>query len=269
MSLNADDLTNEDLAVQLTNDGNVLRATFDRPETTNAINENIVLGLLDVMHAVDGSDVRVVVIRGTGGTFSSGGDLSDIDDRGEKTALERRQDEGGLSDLFDAMLSMDALTVAAVEGHCLAGGCGIASGCEFILAADDATFGTPEANVGMFPMQAMAGIMRTVHEKQGLKMLFTGEFVGAEEAHDMGLVTEVCDSESFDDRLEKFVGTLASNSPVMISLGKEAYYAQREMDFDRAHSYLQEMLVLLMMSEDHEEGIQAFLEDREPEWTGR
>jgi len=269
MTVDTDTLSNEDLEVTMTNDGYVLRANLDRPDKSNAVNENVVEGLLGVMDAVDGSGVRVVVVRGNGGTFSSGGDLGDIDERGEQTALERREDEAGLSELYDAMHSMDALTVAAVEGYCLAGGCGIASACEFIVAEDEATFGTPEANVGMFPMQAMASIMRTVPEKRGLKMLFTGEFVSAQEAHEMGLVTDIYDVDAFDEELEAFVDTLASNSPVMISLGKEAYYAQREMDFDRAHSYLHEMLVLLMMSEDHEEGIQAFLEDREPQWKGK
>ncbi len=269
MTVDPTALSNEDLSVALTNDDTVLRATLDRPEKRNAITEAIVEGLVDVTAAADESDVRVVVVRGAAETFSSGGDLEDVDERGEMTPIERRQNESGLSALYDGLRSMDALAVAAVEGYCLAGGAAIAAACDFVVAADDATFGLPEANVGMFPMQAMLPIMRTVPEKQGLKLLFTGEFVSAEDAYDMGLVTDAYPADSFEADLEEFVDTLASNSPVMISLGKEAYYAHREMDFDRAQDYLGDMLLLLMLSDDHEEGVQAFLEDRDPEWTGK
>jgi len=110
--------------------------------------------------------------------------------------------------------------------------------------------------------------MHTVPEKRGIKMLFTCEFVPPQEAHDMGLMTDVYDANAFDEELEAFVDTFTSNSPLIISPGTEVYYAQRQMDFDRAHWYLHEMLVLLMMSEDHEEGIQALLEDREPKGSG-
>jgi enoyl-CoA hydratase/carnithine racemase len=111
--------------------------------------------------------------------------------------------------------------------------------------------------------------MRTVHEKRGLELLFTGDHVGAVEAHEMGLVTRVLDPEAFEAELAEFVDSVAANSPVMIEMGKEAYYEQREMDFDRALAYLREVIALVAMSEDTKEGIEAFLTDRDPEWKGR
>jgi enoyl-CoA hydratase/carnithine racemase len=267
MSVDPDALSNEDLSVSVSADGLVATATIDRPEERNAFNEAVVTGLFGVCDAVDDGDVRVLVVRGAGGTFCSGGDLSEMPIGG--TAQEYREGFSALSRLIQRFQDTAALTVAAVEGYCLAGGMGLAAGCEFVLAAEDATFGTPEVDVGLVPAQAMAPIMRTVHEKRGLELLFTGKHVGAVEAHEMGLVTRVLDPEDFEAELADFVDSVAANSPVMIEMGKEAYYEQREMDFDRALAYLREVIALVAMSEDTKEGIEAFLTDRDPEWKGR
>lgn len=269
MGSHVEDLGNESLDVRVSDDGLVARATIDRPDVHNALDESVLEGLSAVLDATDESDLRVVVIRGAAGTFCSGGDLQGMDDAEARTVTERRRDVSGLSNLFDHMVAADALTVAAVEGYCLAGGCGLAAACDFVLAAEDAEFGTPEVNVGLFPMQAMAAIMPAVSEKKGLKLLFTGEHVDAPTAEEIGLVTDVLSAESFDAELDDYVDTLAGNSPVMISMGKEAYYTQRELSFAESHRYAKEMLALLMESDDHAEGVRAFIEDREPEWKRR
>lgn len=269
MSLTDDALSNEDLAVTISEDGLVARATIDRPDVHNALSDAVIDGLVALMEATSGSDIRVVVVRGAAGTFCSGGDLAGMDDAEERSMMTRRGDSDGLARLFEHMIDADALTVAAVEGYCLAGGCGLAAGCDFVLAADDAEFGTPEVNVGMFPMQAMAAIMPAVQEKKGLKLMFTGERIEAAVAEDIGLVTDVLDAEAFDAELDDYVEQLVNNSPVMISMGKEAYYTQRDMPFDQSYEYLKEMLVLLMESEDHAEGVSAFVEDRDPAWRAR
>lgn len=266
MTLDTTALSNDDLTVTSSDDEVVVRATIDRPDKHNALNDRVLDGLMAVFDAADEGPARVVVVRGAGGTFCSGGDLEGMDETEDPPMQERRASAGKLSDVFEHMVETSALTVAAVEGYCLAGGCGLAAACEFVVAADDAEFGTPEVDVGMFPMQAMAAIMPAVLEKQGLKMLFTGDHVSATEGRDIGLVTEVIDAADFDAELDAFVDKLASNSPVMISMGKEAYHVQRDMPFDRSHEYLKEMLTLLMESEDHAEGVAAFVEDREPAW---
>jgi enoyl-CoA hydratase len=181
MTLDTTALSNDDLTVAESDDEVVVRATIDRPDKHNALNDRVLDGLMDVMDAADESPARVVVIRGAGGTFCSGGDLEGMDETEDPPMQERRRSSSKLSDLFEHMVDTSALTVAAVEGYCLAGGCGLAAACEFVVAADDAEFGTPEVNVGMFPMQAMASIMPAVLEKQGLKMLFTGDHVSATE----------------------------------------------------------------------------------------
>lgn len=267
MTLEGSALSNDELAVSVSDDGVVIRAVIDRPDQRNALNRTVIEGLLDVLDAADDGPTRVVVIRGAEGSFSSGGDMAEMPIGG--SAQDYREGFSGLTRLIKRLQSTGALTVAAVEGYCLAGGLGLAAACEFIVASRDAEFGTPEVKVGLFPAQAMAPIMRSVHEKRGLKLLFTGDRIDAETAADMGLVTDLHGPEEFDRGLDDFVETLAANSPVMISMGKEAYYNQRDMSFDRALSYLKEVIALLAMSEDTEEGIEAFLTDREPEWRGR
>lgn len=267
MPPNDADLGNGDLDVAVADDGLVVRATIDRADKRNALNENVLRGLLDVCEAADAGDARVVVIRGAGGGFSSGGDFTEMPIGG--SAQEYREGFSGLALVIERLRETAALTVAAVEGYCLAGGLGLAAACDFVVAGADAEFGTPEVDVGLFPVQAMVPIMRTVHQKRGLKLLFTGERIPAGEAHDMGLVTDVYDPQAFEDELDAFVGTLAANSPVMVEMGKEAYYEQSGMAFDRALAYAKEVVALMAMSEDTEEGIEAFMMDREPEWRGR
>lgn len=260
--------SNDDLQVSVGDDGLVVRATIDRPDKRNALNEAVMRGLLEITRAVDDSPVRVLVLRAAGDdVFSAGGDFREMPLGG--TAQEFRESFSGLARVMSALRATDALTVAAVEGDCLAGGLGLAAACEFIVAASSASFATPEVRVGLFPVQAMVSIMRTVPEKRGLKLLFTGEAIDAAEAHDMGLVTDVHPDDAFEDNLQAFVDQLVANSPVMIAMGKEAYYEQAGRDFESALQYAKEVISLLAMSEDTEEGIEAQLEGREPEWSGR
>jgi enoyl-CoA hydratase/carnithine racemase len=263
------DLGNDDLAVTVADDGLVVRATIDRAEKRNALDDAVLSGLADVLDYADGSPTRVVVIRGAGGNFCAGGDLESMAGSFGRGAQAFREGFGTLAGLMERMVDTGALVVAAVEGYCLAGGCGLAAACEFVVADADAEFGTPEVRVGLFPAQAMAPITRAVGEKQALKLMFTGEHVGAAEARRMGLVTTVADEGAFEATVDDTVASIAKNSPVMLSMGKEAYYAQRDMGYGEALDYLKEVVALLALSEDTEEGIDAFLTDRDPEWRGR
>ena len=265
--MDPDALSNDGLRIETSDDGLTVRATIDRPDQRNALNEAVVGGLLDALDAADDGDARAFVIRGADGTFCSGGDLSSMPIG--QGAQEYRENFSGLARLLKRMRDVSAITVAAVEGYCLAGGCGLAAACEFVVADADAEFGTPEVSVGLFPAQAMAPITRAVGEKQALRLMFTGERIDAEEARDVGLVTTVADEGAFEETLDDTVAAIAKNSPVMLSMGKEAYYAQRDMGYDEALDYLKEVVALLAMSEDTEEGIDAFLTDRDPEWRGR
>jgi enoyl-CoA hydratase/carnithine racemase len=265
----ADDLSNEDLDVTVSDDGLVVRATIDRYDERNSMNDNVIDGLEATLAAADGDETRVVVIRGAGGTFCAGGDIKGMASNFGKGPMAYREGFSGMATLIEAIVNTDALVVAAVEGYCLAGGMGLAAACDVILASDDATFGTPEVDIGLFPAQALVPIMRTVNEKQALHLLFTGEQIDAERAFDIGFASEVVDADSFDAELEEMVDSLANSSPVMIEVGKQSYYNQRDMGFDEALSYMREIISLIAMSDDTEEGINSFLMDEEPEWKGR
>jgi len=263
------DLSNEDLDVTESDDGLVIRATIDRPEERNALNDNVILGLVDALAYADDGDARVFVIRGAEGTFCSGGDLASMAGVfGEGSEAYRRQ-FSALAELIEEMVDASVLTVAAVEGYCLAGGLGLAATCEFVLAHEDAVFGTPEVDIGLLPAQAMAPIMRAADEKAGLKLIFTGEFVEADEAADMGLITDVVADGEFQAALDDLVDDLATNSPVLIEMGKSAYYTQRNLGFDDALSYLKEVITVVAMSDATEEGINAYLMDEQPDWSER
>lgn len=260
---------NEDLDVTVSDDELVIRATIDRPEQRNAMNETVIEGLSSVLAAADTGPARVVVIRGAGGTFCSGGDLKSMASNVGQGPQAYRDGFSGLADLMEQLIDTGALVVAAVEGYCLAGGMGLAAACDLIVASEEATFGTPEVDIGLFPAQALVPIMRTVNEKQGLKLLFTGEHIDAETAHEIGLTTDVVPESEFEAELDELVDDLAASSPVMIEMGKEAFYNQRDMGFHEALSYMREIIALVAMSEDTEKGINAFLMDEQPEWSGR
>lgn len=263
------ELSNEDLAVEVADDGLVVRATIDRPDQRNALSGAVIEGLLDVFAFADEGPARVVVVRGAGGTFCAGGDIKSMASAVGQGSEAYREGFAGMQRLVEAAVDTAALTVAAVEGYCLAGGMGLAGACDVIVASEDATFGTPEVNIGIFPAQALVPIMRTVTEKRALRYLFTGEHFDAETAHEIGFTTEVVPAEDFDDALDALVDDLATPSSFVIELGKDAFYNQREMGFHEALDYMREVVTLLAMSDDAEEGFDAYLRDEEPDWKGR
>jgi enoyl-CoA hydratase/carnithine racemase len=262
-------LSNDDLQVALSDDELVLRATIDRYEDRNALNQNVIGGLLDTFEAADESDVRVVVVRGAEGTFCSGGDTKSMASALGQGSQAYREGFAGMKDLVESAVDTGALTVAAVEGYCLAGGMGLAAACDVIVASDEATFGTPEVDIGIFPAQALVPIMRTVNEKQALKLLFTGEHIDAETAHDIGFTTDIVPADEFDDHLDGIVDDLVTPSSFMIEIGKESFYNQRDMNFSEALDYMREMVTLLAMSDDAEEGFNSMFTGDTPDWKGR
>ena len=264
-----DDLGNDDLAVTVADDGLAVRAVIDREEDRNALNGAVIEGLLDVLAYADEGETRVVGIRGAGGTFCAGGDIKSMAGAIGQGSAAYREGFAGMKRLVEAAVDTAALTVAAVEGYCLAGGMGLAGACDVVIASEEATFGTPEVELGIFPAQALVPVMRTVNEKQAFRYLFTGEQFDAETAHDIGFTTDVVPADSFEAELDDLVDGLVTPSAFTIEMGKEAFYNQREMGFEEALDYMREMVTLLAMSDDAEAGFNAFLTDSTPDWKGR
>ncbi len=260
---------NEDFAVEASDDGAVVHATIDRPDKGNSMNENVMTGLKRSLELAGESEARVYLLRGADGKFCSGGDLSEMSRLIDASPQEYRQYLSSISEVMATMRDVDVLTVVAVEGYCLAGGMGVASASDILVAADDAEFGTPEKESGLFPMQVMAPILRTVNQKKGMYMMFTGEKIDAEEAEDVGLLSKTFPADDFEAELDDLVDSLVNSSPTMVSMGKEAYYSHEDMSFDEQLDYLKEMFALLAMSDDTHAGMEARMMQQDPDWKIR
>ena len=250
--------------------GSVARITINRPEARNALWPAVMEGLLRAFErAAADPEVRAVVLTGAGDrAFCAGGDLGGPG-FAHKSALERHHDRRTFADLFRAMNRLGKPLVARVRGHCLAGGFGLALGCDLVVASEDASFGTPEVKRGLVPMMIMATIFRNVGRKKGMELLLTGERISAAEAERLGLVNYVVPADQLDAKVDELLGKLLALSPAVLRLGRDAFYAMQDMEFDRALDYLQAMLTVNLASEDAAEGVRAFLEKREPVWKGR
>lgn len=225
-------------------------------------------GLRDSLLRARGDDhVRVVILTGAGDhAFCSGGDLSGMGGEGVAEAHDAR---GALADVFRAMWSLGKPLIARVRGYALAGGFGLAAACDFIVAADDAQFGTPEINVGLWPYMITVPLLRAMPSRIALELMATGRRIDAHEAERLGIVNRVVPVDDLDAAVEDLAAQLAAKSPLIMQLGRDSFYRTMEMRADDALDYLQSMLTINTLTQDFAEGIASFLEKRPPRWTGR
>ena len=236
--------------------------TINRPEKRNALSaETIDLFLAALDSAGNDDDVRVVFITGAGEkAFCSGADLS-----GKPGGAGTSR----YADLITRIYRFPKPTVAGVKGYCLAGGMGVMLACDIVIGRDDAQFGTPEVNVGLWPMMIGALIYRNMLPKHATPMIMLGERFGVDEAYRMGFVSMVVDSADYEDRIADVTAKLAQKSPIGMRLGKQAFAAVADMPFEEAVQYLSTQLTAVSETEDAKEGIAAFLEKRRPNFVGR
>ena len=253
--------------LQVDNDGRVLRLTLDRPDRRNALNDEVLEGMVAAVR--DPGEARVVLIASTGDkVFCSGADLSVMAD--DATGLERHEARSGLRRLVVAIRSCPLPVVARVQGLCLAGGVGLALGCDIVLASSAARFGLPEVDVGLWPFMVSALLAAHVSPKVANELMFTGRRIDATEAHHVGLVSRVLPSADFDSEVEATLEKLAGAPPVAVRLGKAAFLSALEMPAAaRALDAMQAQLSLLTTTADVAEGVTAFFQKREPQWQGR
>ncbi len=247
----------------------VARITLNEPDTRNALSVALLDGLIaGLEQARDDEGVRCVVLASSHATvFSSGANLGGF--AGEVPLVHKHFGSERFVSLFKLIGGLGKPTICAVRGHVLAGALGIALACDLIVASEQATFGTPEINVGAFPFMIMALIYRNVPRKKTNELLLLGERWSAQEALAAGMINKVVAAEEFDAAVADWAGKLASKSPLVMRLGKEAMYRQMDMPFDEALDYLRAQLSLALSTEDIVEGVTAFFEKREPQWSGR
>jgi enoyl-CoA hydratase len=250
-------------------DTGVATITLNEPSTRNALSPEVLDGLIACFErAREEEAVRCVVLASSHETvFSSGANLGGF--AADAPLVHRHFGSERFVSLFKLIGQLGKPTLVAASGHVLAGALGIALACDLIVAKDTATFGTPEINVGAFPFMIMALIYRNVSRKKANELLLLGERLSAREALEVGLVNKVVPAEEFDAAVADWAGKLASKSPLIMRLGKEAMRRQLDMPLDDALDYLRAQLTLATSTEDIVEGVTAFFQKREPEWRGR
>jgi enoyl-CoA hydratase len=247
----------------------VATVTLNEPDTRNALSAEILGGLTGALQRARGEEaVRCVVLASSHEkVFSSGANLGGF--AGDVPLVHKHFGSELFVDLFKLIGSLGKPTLCAARGHVLAGALGIALACDLIVASQDATFGTPEINVGAFPFMIMALIYRNVPRKTANEMLLLGERLDAQQALAAGIVNRVVPAAEFDAFVADWAAKLAGKSPVTMRLGKEAIRRQMDMPLDDALDYLRAQLTLALSTEDIVEGVTAFFEKREPQWKGR
>lgn len=238
----------------------VARITLNRPEKRNALNESLITGMKNALREADGTEaVRAVVITGAGQDFCSGVDLSALQKISGASVSEHTEDARSLMELYMLIRQVRVPVVAAVRGRALAGGCGLASACDIVLAAGSARFGYPEVKIGFVPAMVMAILRRNVSEKRAFELITSGAEIGAEEAKQIGLVNQVFSDETFDAEVGSYVRGFESAGKSAVALTKALLYQIDGMAFLEALETGVEVNVIARMTEDCQQGIARFL----------
>lgn len=250
----------------------VLRLTLSNPPA-NALSLSVIAALQDAFDdAATDAAVRVVVLSAAGKVFCAGHDLKELTahrsdaDRG-RAFFEKTM--GDCARLMQTIVGLPKPVIAEVGGMATAAGCQLVASCDLAIATDDASFATPGVNIGLFCSTPMVALSRNVSRKHAMEMLLTGEAIDAQTARDFGLVNRVVPREYLNPIVTKYAQTIASKSPFTLKVGKEAFYQQAEMGLSEAYDYAAKVMVENMLARDAEEGIGAFIDKRNPEWTGK
>jgi enoyl-CoA hydratase/carnithine racemase len=249
-------------------DTGVATITLNQPDTRNALSNEVLSDLIAAFEAArDDEAVRCVVLTSSHErVFSSGANLGGF--AGDVPLVHKHFGSDRFVKLFRLIGELGKPSICAANGHVLAGSLGIALACDLIIAKDGAEFGTPEINVGAFPFMIMALIYRNVPRKRTNELLLLGDRISAREAKEAGIVNKVVAPDDFEAAVDEWAAKLASKSPVIMRLGKDAMFRQQDMAFMDALEYLHAQLSLALSTEDIVEGVTAFFEKREPQWKG-
>ena len=250
--------------------GAVTTVTIQRPEARNALDAATLDGLIEAFRAADADEhTRVIVLTGAGDkAFCAGADLrSGL--TSDPSAVDGHEQRGLLRRLFATTESLSTPLIGRINGHALAGGLGVALACDLLVAVDEATFGTPEVHVGLWPHIISALLVQHLGPKRALEWMMTGRRYPALEAERLGLVNRVVPREQLDTAVADLAAELVRGAPLALALGRRSYLEARSMEPTAAMAYLHGMLDLQVQTEDAAEGITAFLERRDPVWRGR
>ncbi|QIN78191.1 enoyl-CoA hydratase [Rubrobacter marinus] len=248
-------------------DGSTARVTMNRPKRRNALSLDHMRELTSCFEAIgEDKSISVVVLAGEGPGFCAGHDLSEM--VGQDPDFYRHTFDV-CCELMDAIRSVPQPVIARVHGIATAAGCQLAATCDLVVASSEASFATPGVKIGLFCSTPMVALSRAVGQKKSMEMLLTGDFVPADEALRIGLVNRVVPPEELDGAVDALAAKISEASPLVVGVGKAAFYKQSEMPTDGAYAYTKEVMSFNATFADAQEGMCAFLEKRKPEWQGR
>jgi len=241
--------------------------TLNRPERRNALSLEMMLELIGALECL-GSDesVRVVILAAQGKAFSAGHDLSEMVGR---TVNDYRRLFDVCTVLMTKIQSIPQPVIAQVQGIATAAGCQLVATCDLAIAADTATFATPGVKIGLFCTTPMVALSRAVGRKRAMEMLLSGKPVDAATACEWGLINRAVAAAELETETRKLARHIADASSFTVGLGKQAFYAQIDLDQPKAYSYAKEVMSMNALAQDAQEGISAFLEKRTACWTGK
>jgi enoyl-CoA hydratase/carnithine racemase len=238
--------------------------TLMRPEKRNALSLAVMRELIAAFEEIGaGAEARVVVLRALGPAFSAGHDLREMLRR---DVAEYRETFDVCTQLMGKIQSIPQPVIAEVAGIATAAGCQLVATCDLAIAASDAKFATPGVRIGLFCTTPMVALTRAIGRKRAMEMLLTGDFIDAPTALDWGLVNRVVAPERLRDETLALAGKIAASSAFVVGLGKAAFYAQIDLDQQKAYAYAKEVMSMNALAEDAQEGMSAFVERRTPTW---
>ena len=241
-------------------DQSIARITLNRPDKRNALDDVIVSEFKDALRAASRDDsVRVVLVTGAGKDFCSGADLASLQRVSQAGVEESMSSARVMGELFGEMRHHPLPIIAAVRGRALAGGCGLATACDIILAAESAQFGYPEVNIGFIPAMVMAILRRSVSEKRAFELITRGEIISASVAAEIGMINRVFPDDQYETAVEAYVAQMAAKSASAVSLTKNLLYHMDGMTFETAIEAGVQLNAITRMTEDCKRGVERFL----------
>ncbi len=248
-------------------EGAIATLRLNRPERRNAFSLDLMLEFIDCLGELEQNRaVQAVILAAAGKVFSSGHDLSEMTGRSE---AEYERIFGVCTDLMTKIQAIPQPVIAEVQGLATAAGCQLVATCDLAIASEDAAFATPGVRIGLFCTTPMVALTRNIGRKRALEMLFTGEPISAKMAADWGLVNRVVPGCELRQATRALAARIVEASPLVLAMGKQAYYGQVEIDQPRAYALAKEVMTCNALAADAQEGISAFLAKRQPSWPGK
>lgn len=254
-------------------DNGILRLTLNNPKNQNTLSELMMDSLKKAFSdAATDQSIRVIILAANGAIFCAGHDLKEI------TEARKSQDSGtdyfkqlfdSCSELMQMIVSNPKPVIAEVDGIATAAGCQLVASCDLAIATNDSKFATPGVNIGLFCSTPMVALSRNVAKKHAMEMLLTGDMINSKNAKAIGLINNHVSKDLLMEKTLSIANKIASKSAMTVKMGKQAFYIQSELELSEAYKYTSKIMVENMLKEDAKEGIDAFINKRNPQWTDK